>query len=108
MEKSKFKEILVPIAVIPRSMILRPMAFKHGDVEAQFWGVFGKKDGTEENETVWCATFFDRDEAEAWLQGNMHFGRPVAGAVLPGIGLEPKVKDDSTRIGSGNTPENPS
>jgi ABC-type Fe3+ transport system permease subunit len=35
-----------------------------------------------EDRKVWCATFVDKDEAQAWVQASKTFGRAVKGAVI--------------------------
>lgn len=43
--------------------------------------------GTNEVEQrVWCATFFDVEEAQAWVQASKVFGRHVRGAVIANKG----------------------
>lgn len=53
---------------------------------------------------IWCATFIDVDEAQAWIQASKVFGRAVKGAVIAQqekTDGEATVAEDAPRIVSG-------
>jgi hypothetical protein len=77
-DKTFFKAQLTTENVQPRSLTVKPLKFQQGDVEATFHGVYGG-----DKVDVWVATFFDSDEAQAWVQASTVFGRPVLGASVP-------------------------
>jgi hypothetical protein len=49
--------------------------------------VFGT---AEDDASVWVATFFDKQEAEAWIQASVIFGRDITGGEVPSA---PQVND---------------
>jgi hypothetical protein len=62
--------------VLPRTLVVKPLTYKTAlNVEITFAGVYGGQDGD-----IWCATFYDNDEAQAWIIASNHFGRPMLGA----------------------------
>lgn len=77
-EKTVFKKQVETDNVLPRTLTIKQLKFTQGDVEMTFHGVYGGDDSK-----VWCATFFDSDEAMAWIQASTVFGRPVLGGVIP-------------------------
>jgi hypothetical protein len=77
-DKTVFKAQLATENVQPRTLTIKPLKFQQGDAEATFHGVYGG-----DNANVWVATFFDSDEAQAWVQASTVFGRPVLGASVP-------------------------
>ena len=83
MEKTEFKKELMveTISVLPRTLEIREEQMKVGTVNAQMYVVVGRDPATRK---VWCATFIDQQEAEAWVHGSKTFGRPVLGAVMAG------------------------
>lgn len=56
---------------------------------------------------VWCATFIDMEEAQAWIQASKVFGRAVKGAVISNQEKSDaeKLAEDAPRIISGDTAE---
>jgi len=83
MEKTVYKtELMVEtISVLPRTLEIKQEAMKVGTVNAFMFVVYGYDPATRK---VWCATFIDEQEAEAWVHGSRTFGRPVLGAVMAG------------------------
>lgn len=62
--------------VLPRTLGVRPLKYTQGETEIEFAGVYGGRNGE-----VWCATFFDKDEAQSWILACNHFGQAVKGMV---------------------------
>jgi hypothetical protein len=86
MEKTEFKSVKMveTIAVLPRTLEIKAENTRQSeDVEATMAVVYGR-DAADRK--VWCATFVDTQEAEAWVHSSKMFGRPVLGAVLAGQG----------------------
>jgi hypothetical protein len=83
MEKTVYKKELMieTISVLPRTLEIKEEKMKVGDVNSQMYVVYGHDPATRR---VWCATFIDEQEAEAWIHGSKTFGRPVLGAVMAG------------------------
>lgn len=83
MEKTVYKTELAveTITVLPRTLEIKQEGMKVGTVNAYMFVVYGK-DAADRK--VWCATFIDEQEAEAWVHGSKTFGRPVRGAVMAG------------------------
>jgi hypothetical protein len=87
MEKTKYEKRLMveTISVLPRTLVIDKQTMRHGDgdtaANSDMYVVYGHDPATRK---VWCATFIDEQEAEAWVQGSKTFGRPVLGAVLAG------------------------
>jgi hypothetical protein len=85
MDKTEWKKELMveTISVLPRTLEIKEEAMKVGTVNAFMFVVYGKDPADRK---VWCATFIDTQEAEAWVHGSKTFGRPVLGAVMAGQG----------------------
>lgn len=73
--------ISVPsVEVMPRTLIIRPMEYQHpSGVALYFSGVFGNDADSKEAGDIWVATFFDRNEAEAFIMASKTFGQTVTG-----------------------------
>lgn len=97
MEKTTYKaELMVEtISVLPRTLEIKQEAMKVGTVNAFMFVVYGHDPATRK---VWCATFIDEQEAEAWVHGSKTFGRPVLGAVM--AGQENKLADATAQKGA--------
>lgn len=80
---------MVPkVELMPRTLIIRPMQYKHPNgVDLYFSGVFGNDADSKQAGDIWAATFFSRDEAEAWVMASKTFGQTVTG-VRMGIATE--------------------
>lgn len=78
-------------SVLPRTLVLRRL----GNTCAVFGGI---------GEDVWCAAFYDPDEAKTWIIASRQFGYPVRGVKLNGAGIQsgavPAGANESDR-GSG-------
>lgn len=71
------------VGVMPRTLIIRPMEYKHpSGTPVYFSGVFGNDADSKEAGDIWCATFYDRNEAEMFVMASKTFGNPVAGVRL--------------------------
>lgn len=84
MEKSQFSNESTPAtaAVMPRTLVITPMEYAKPDGSfIYFSGVFGS-DVDSIGSDVWVATFYDRNEAEAYILGCKAFGNPVGGVRL--------------------------
>lgn len=111
MDKTEFKAIktVETIAILPRTLTIKPETMKMGpDVDSTMFVVYGL-DAADRR--VWCATFIDQQEAEAWVHGSKVFGRPVTGAVLAGQGSlvqggeaqkGAEMSDDATVVAGGD------
>lgn len=86
MEKPDFAKVVeVPkVPVLPRTLGLRPMEYKHPlGVSVYFAGVFGRDQASPAGDNdVWVATFFDTNEAEAFILASKTFGQEVIGVRL--------------------------
>jgi hypothetical protein len=68
------------VEIMPRTLIIRPMEYKHPiGVTIFFSGVFGNDADSKEAGDIWVATFFDRNEAEAFIMASKTFGQTVTG-----------------------------
>ena len=68
--------------VLPRTLGIRPL--KMGDVTVH--GVYGGVAGE-----IWCATFFDEQEAQAWIIGSNSFGQALKGIISQDVMNAPKI-----------------
>ena len=85
MEKSDLTPTLtVPeVQVMPRTLIIRPMEYKHPvGVSVYFSGIMGNDADSKETGDVWVGTFYDRNEAEAFILASKTFGQPIVGVRL--------------------------
>lgn len=68
--------------VLPRTLGIRPLKM---DDATTVYGVYGGFDAD-----VWCATFFDEPEAQAWIIASNQFGQAVKGKKIAAAAV-PKV-----------------
>jgi len=96
MEKTVYKAVAMveTISVLPRTLEIATEKMKVGEVNAEMFVVYGKDPADRK---IWCATFIDEQEAEAWVHGSKTFGRPVLGAVL--AGQERKIEGEKAQTG---------
>ena len=87
MEKSVFKMQVKVRSVAPKSLKVSELHHDFGAYELSCYQVFGS---SEDGISVWVATFLDRQEAEAWIQASVIFGRAVQGGEVPSA---PQVND---------------
>jgi hypothetical protein len=64
------------IHVLPRTLGIRPLKSEDGEAH----GVYGSSPGNVGN--VWVATFFDHQEAQAWIMASNAFGQPIRGTII--------------------------
>lgn len=83
------------IGVLPRTLEVVAEQMKIPGADATMYVVYGKD---VSDRKVWCATFFDSDEAMAWVHGSRIFGRPVNGAVMAG---QDKKPDPTIEVADG-------
>jgi hypothetical protein len=84
------------VEVLPRTLIIRPMQYKHpAGLDIYFSGVFGNDADSKEAGDVWVATFFDRNEAEAFILASKTFGQTVTGVRM---GLQGEEKSGVEKI----------
>ena len=69
------------VSVLPRTLIITPERMPIKDANATMFVIYGL-DAAQRK--VWCATFIDEQEAEAWVYGSKILGRPILGAVMAG------------------------
>ena len=83
------------VGVMPRTLIIRPMEYKHPiGVPVMFSGVFGADADSKDGNDIWVATFYDRNEAEMFIMASKTFGQMVAGVRLQ------VVKNEAGNTGS--------
>jgi hypothetical protein len=103
MEKTKIEPTVPKVEVLPRTLIIRPMEYKHPlGVAIFFSGVFGNDIDSPAAGDIWVATFFDRNEAEAFLMASKTFGQTVTGARL---GLAREEASGVERISDSTPPQ---
>lgn len=91
MDKTKFvmkAEVEMSFA-LPKTLQAETQMMPMGGAVIPMYAVYGRDMA---DKRVWCATFVDRDEAAAWVQGSKVFGRPVSGAVI----ADQKPKEETT------------
>jgi hypothetical protein len=105
MEKTTYKVVaqVETVAVLPRTLEIVPEQMKLPGADATMFVVYGKDPADRK---VWCATFIDDEEAQAWVHGSKTFGRPVRGAVMAGQEVKSEkgaeMSDDATAVAVGN------
>jgi hypothetical protein len=74
--------------VLPRTLGIRQLTIKgvDGAADTIVHGVYGGASGE-----VWCATFFDEPEAQAWIIASNSFGEAVRGKIMPAAAI-PKIQ----------------
>jgi hypothetical protein len=71
------RPVIESAEVLPRTLVIKSMYIPGGEAH----GVYGAADRRSEP-NVWVASFFDKDEAETWIEGSKHFGQAVKGGVV--------------------------
>ena len=87
MEKTVFNLQVKSRRVKPQTLKVSELHQNFGAFELTCYQVFGTD---EDDASVWVATFFDKEEAEAWVQASVIFGRDVEGGEVPSA---PQVAD---------------
>jgi hypothetical protein len=64
---------------LPKTLQTETQMMPMGGAMAPMYVVYGR-DMTDRK--IWCATFVDMEEAQAWVQASKVFGRAVKGAVI--------------------------
>jgi hypothetical protein len=82
---------------LPKTLVAQTELMPFGGASIAMYAIYGR-DMTERK--VWCATFIDMDEAQAWIQASKVFGRAVKGAVISNQEKSEaeKAADDVPRI----------
>jgi hypothetical protein len=85
----------------PKTLIAQTEIMPFGGATVAMYAIYGR-DMAERK--VWCATFIDMDEAQAWVQASKVFGRAVKGAVIAEQEkqLDKAVDEDAPRIVGGD------
>jgi hypothetical protein len=80
-DKTKFvmKAEVETSFAMPKTLQAQTELMPFGGATVAMYAIYGR-DMTERK--VWCATFIDMDEAQAWVQASKVFGRAVKGAVI--------------------------
>lgn len=81
MDKTKYElkaEVEMSFA-LPKTLQAETQLMPMGGAMVPMYAVYGR-DMTDRR--VWCATFVDSDESQAWVQASKVFGRAVKGAVI--------------------------
>jgi hypothetical protein len=103
-DKTKFvmKAEVETSFAMPKTLQAQTELMPFGGATVAMYAIYGR-DMTERK--VWCATFIDMDEAQAWVQASKVFGRAVKGAVISNqekdVG-EKTVDEDASRIIGGD------
>lgn len=75
-EKTQTTVTIDSTHVLPRTLVLKAMPIPGGEAI----GVYGSEVIAEgATADVWCASFFDEDEAKAWILGSRQFGQAIKG-----------------------------
>jgi len=104
MEKIKYEMVaqVETTTVLPRTLEVKPETMKLPGADATMYVVYGYDPAKRK---IWCATFIDQQEAEAWAHGSKVFGRPVRGAVIAGqenvklVEAGEEMSDDAVAVG---------
>jgi hypothetical protein len=80
-EKTKYelKPEVHQTTVLPKTLQPEAQMMGVSGATTPLYPVYGSSD---EHKRVWVATFFDVEEAQAWVQASKVFGRAVRGAVV--------------------------
>jgi hypothetical protein len=82
-EKDKTKFVLKAEVetsfAMPKTLQAQTELMPFGGASVAMYAIYGR-DMTDRK--VWCATFIDMEEAQAWIQASKVFGRAVKGAVI--------------------------
>jgi hypothetical protein len=102
MDKTKYEmkaEVETSFA-LPKTLQAQTEMMPLNGATVPMYVIYGR-DMTERK--VWCATFIDMDEAQAWVQASKVFGRAVKGAVIAQQEkqLDQTVDEDTPRIDGG-------
>lgn len=105
MDKTKYDtktEVEMSFA-LPKTLQAETQLMPMNGATISMYAVYGR-DMTERR--IWCSTFVDMDEAQAWVQASKVFGRAVKGAVIAQqekTDGEKTVDEDASRIVGGDT-----
>jgi hypothetical protein len=82
---------------LPKTLQAETQMMPMNDATIAMYAVYGR-DMTDRR--IWCATFIDMEEAQAWVQASKVFGRAVKGAVIMNQEKSEaeKAADDAPRI----------
>src|SRR5271166_1680606 len=81
MDKTKYEmkaEVEMSFA-LPKTLQPETQMMPMGAAVVPMYAVYGRD---MEERRVWCATFVDMEESQAWVQASKVFGRAVKGAVI--------------------------
>jgi len=101
MDKTKYElkaEVEMSFA-LPKTLQAETQMMPIGGATIPMYAVYGRD---MNDRRVWCATFVDMEESQAWVQASKVFGRPVRGAVIAN-----QEKTDGTGTDSGEPAEKP-
>lgn len=96
-DKTKYEmkaEVEISFA-LPKTLQAETQLMPMNGALVPMYAVYGR-DMTERK--IWCATFVDSEEAQAWVQASKVFGRAVKGAV---------IAKQETENGAGNDGREP-
>lgn len=104
MDKTKYElkaEVETSFA-LPKTLQAETQLMPMNGATIPMYAVYGR-DMTERR--IWCATFVDMEEAQAWVQASKVFGRAVKGAVISNQEKSDaeKLAEDAPRIIGGDT-----
>jgi hypothetical protein len=93
-DKTKFvtKAEVETSFALPKTLVAQTELMPFGGASVAMYAIYGR-DMTDRK--VWCATFIDMEEAQAWIQASKVFGRAVKGAVI--ADQKPAEDDEQSR-----------
>lgn len=77
--RSEIKAEVETSFALPKTLQAQTEIMPFGGATVAMYAIYGR-DMTDRK--IWCATFIDMDEAQAWVQASKVFGRAVKGAVI--------------------------
>lgn len=86
---------------LPKTLQAETQVMPMGGATVPMYVVYGR-DMTDRK--IWCATFVDIEEAQAWVQASKVFGRAVKGAVIAQQEKENAVEENTTGSAFGGEP----
>lgn len=94
MEKTKYetKAEVEMSFTLPKTLQAQTEIMPFGGATIAMYAIYGRD---MMDRKVWCATFIDMDEAQAWVQASKVFGRAVKGAV---IAQQEKTDGEATTV----------
>jgi hypothetical protein len=84
---------------LPKTLQAETQMMPMGGATVPMYVVYGR-DMTDRK--IWCATFVDIEEAQAWVQASKVFGRAVKGAVISNQEKDDGAANDVDKNSAGS------